>query len=466
MVWSILKKKLWCIPRGSRGRFRAYAVFHKPQEADSNRRRSRTLEQFSRDNTLVAPSRRRLEVELNGESHRLDSWALRDSCPCSSCIDQSTTQKLFDATAIPVGIQATDLEVNADGSFSVSWTEDVAGYASHRSYYPPGFLSRRSVKATEKTIRERHPRVLWERADLETVEHDLRVKYDDYITDERTLNNVTRRLLQYGIAFISNVPSNPDSVGNIGSRIGPLKNTIYGPTWDVRSRASAKNVADTSSDLGFHMDLLYYRDPPKLQILHFLKKSKQGGQSLFSDSFKAVSTLVRQNLDPSDPTFKPIIGQQVATVALITYMQRFHYRNNGHWLEYEHPTISLEGSLKFKEWSKVHERLVDISAFENALKAVRWSPPFRAPMFRKQSEMITPPLDYWIRGARLLKKEFERKEAIFETQIEEGTCVIFDNWRVLHGRRAFAGGERWLRGAYIDDDAFRQRVLRLDDSEK
>ena len=403
---------------------------------------------------------------LNGVSHRLDSWVLRDSCPCSSCIDHSTTQKLFDATAIPAEIQATDLEVNADGSFSVSWTEDVAGYVSHRSYYPPGFLSRRSMKATENNIRQRHPRILWERADLEAVERDLTVKYDDYISNDSTLNHVTHHLLQYGVAFISNVPSNPDSVGNIGSRIGPLKNTIYGPTWDVRSRASAKNVADTSSDLGFHMDLLYYKDPPKLQILHFLKKSKQGGQSLFSDSFKAVSTLVRRNLDPSDPTFKPVNAQQVAIVALINHMQPFHYRNNGYWLEYEHPTISFDGPLKFREWPKAHRRFVDTSRFENALKAVRWSPPFRAPMFRKQSGRDTPPLYYWIKGARLLKEEFERREAVFETQIEEGTCVIFDNWRILHGRRAFSGGERWLRGAYIDDDAFRQRVLKLDDSER
>ena len=454
------------MPRGSPGRFRAYGVLHQPYDTGSNQRRPRILEQSFRDNQMVVPSsRRRLDVELNGVSHRLDSWILRDSCPCSSCIDQSTTQKLFDATAIPVEIQATDLEVNADGSFSVSWTEDVAGYASHRSYYPPGFLSR-TRKATENNIRQRHPKILWERADLEAVEHDLTVKYDDYITDKTTLNHVTRKLLQYGIAFISNVPSNPDSVGNIGSRIGPLKNTIYGPTWDVRSRASAKNVADTSSDLGFHMDLLYYKDPPKLQILHFLKKSKQGGQSLFSDSFKAVSTLVRKNLDPSDPTFKPVTGQQVAIVALINYTQPFHYRNNGYWLKYEHAIISLDGSLIFKEWPKVYRRGVDISSFENALKAVRWSPPFRAPMFRKQSEKDNPPLDYWIKGARLLKEEFERKEAVFETQIEEGTCVIFDNWRILHGRRAFSGGERWLRGAYIDDETFRQRVLRLDDSEK
>ena len=108
-------------------------------------------------------------------------------------------------------------------------------------------------------------------------------------------------------------------------------------------------------------------------------------------------------------------------------------------------------------------RLLDASKFENALQAVRWSPPFRAPIPRQQNENKVPPLDYWIKGARLLQQTFERQEAVFETRMEEGTCVIFDNWRILHGRREFAGGERWLRGAYIDDDAFRQRVLKMND---
>ena len=60
--------------------------------------------------------------------------------------------------------------------------------------------------------------------------------------------------------------------------------------------------------------------------------------------------------------------------------------------------------------------------------------------------------------------EFERQEAIYQSRIEEGTCVIFDNWRILHARRAFSGGERWLRGAYIDNETFSQQVLKFDSS--
>jgi alpha-ketoglutarate-dependent taurine dioxygenase len=46
-----------------------------------------------------------------------------------------------------------------------------------------------------------------------------------------------------------------------------------------------------------------------------------------------------------------------------------------------------------------------------------------------------------------------------------GECVIFDNRRVLHARKAFevgdAGKERWLRGTYLDWDPYwsKMRVL-------
>ena len=102
---------------------------------------------------------------------------------------------------------------------------------------------------------------MWGNADLKAVKQDITFKYEDYMDNQRSLQDLTRRLFQYGIAFISDVPPRPEAVGFIGTRIGALQDTIYGPTWDVRSVPSAKNVANTSDNLGFHMDLLYYKDP-------------------------------------------------------------------------------------------------------------------------------------------------------------------------------------------------------------
>lgn len=58
------------------------------------------------------------------------------------------------------------------------------------------------------------------------------------------------------------------------------------------------------------------------------------------------------------------------------------------------------------------------------------------------------------------------EENIFELKLEEGDCVIFDNRRVVHARRAFdaQAGERWLKGAYVDDDVFFSRLRVLENS--
>lgn len=58
----------------------------------------------------------------------------------------------------------------------------------------------------------------------------------------------------------------------------------------------------------------------------------------------------------------------------------------------------------------------------------------------------------------------------YEYLLKEGDVVVFDNRRVLHARTAFAsknleddsGGDRWLKGCYIQADAVsdRARVLR------
>lgn len=141
-------------------------------------------------------------------------------------------------------------------------------------------------------------------------------------------------------------------------------------------------------------------------------------------------------------------------------MLPFHYKNNGQWLECSHPTIQLNKALRGCDSLDLSERLMDPAEFENNLEAVRWSPPFQAPLLMSPiyNDERVPELDRWRMGAKQLKEEFQREEAIFETRMEEGTCVIFDNWRVLHARRAFSGGERWLRGTYIDDITFRQQL--------
>jgi len=52
---------------------------------------------------------------------------------------------------------------------------------------------------------------------------------------------------------------------------------------------------------------------------------------------------------------------------------------------------------------------------------------------------------------------------VWNYRLQEGDLVIFDNRRTLHAREAFdaSAGERWLKGAYLDDDVYRSKLREL-----
>ena len=102
--------------------------------------------------------------------------------------------------------------------------------------------------------------------------------------------------------------------------------------------------------------------------------------------------------------------------------------------------INLSGKSK--------DRIIDIN----------YSPPFQAPFWDISNGL---PKNTYTRRAESMKRFkslLEDKKNIFELKMKPGECVIFHNRRVVHARRAFgnanaeSGGDRWLRGCYIDSD--------------
>ena len=187
----------------------------------------------------------------------LDNIVLRDSCSCAGCVDPSTKQKLFDTASIPFEVNATQPVVHSDGSVSVTWENDIPGYENHTSTYPEKLFSSTSgFELRNKAMQNIFPHVLWNRKAVE--EKIDPVDYASYMSSSATLHEALSRLQHYGLLFISSVPSDPKSVEAIANRIGPLRHTLYGSTWDVRSVPAAKNIAYTSSYLGFHMVSMYF----------------------------------------------------------------------------------------------------------------------------------------------------------------------------------------------------------------
>ena len=409
-------------------------------------------------------------ILLDGANRLFSPILLRDLCQCSQCVDPSTNQKYRPTTDIPASIQPESIE-QSDSGITIRWQNDVPGYGEDHLTNIPTNILRQYVHGGVTGIAHNtdflEPRTLCDAAEYSRLPD---VSYDEYMSSDSALYRVLQQLRTHGLAFVTGVPESEKSVSTVAERIGPVKNTFYGYTWDVRSVPEAKNVAYTSQDLGFHMDLLYMEQPPHLQLLHCIRSSSTGGASLFTDSFRSASDLLQSD----DEAFGKLASRHV----------NFHYNHPSSALYHQaRKTLEFDESMHtggtlrglqlyrrfLKQGAQVYRKDFGHRMPIDQLEAVSWSPPFQGPFGRKQDpdkasrlEQTNKELLQWHSAAQKFSQLIHRPEMIHERLMKPGECVLFDNRRVLHARKAFevgdVGKERWLRGAYLDKDPYLSKL--------
>lgn len=56
--------------------------------------------------------------------------------------------------------------------------------------------------------------------------------FADYLGDDRAVYEVMKQLRTHGLVFITQIPHLEDALVKIATRMGPMKDTFYGYTWD------------------------------------------------------------------------------------------------------------------------------------------------------------------------------------------------------------------------------------------
>lgn len=410
-----------------------------------------------RQRTFATPTGHQVPIDIDGVAQRISSVILRDHCHCERCVDPSSKQRHFSTAEIPANIQGHVVASN-DDEFTIRWMNDVPGVGvDHHTTLPLSDLRRYVNTGGFHETAKKPEKTYWNEEAFVGSGTDM--PYEAYMQDDSMLHAALAKLHTHGLLFLTGVPESEESVARIAERIGPLKNSFYGLTWDVRSVPQAINVAYTSQELGFHMDLLYMQYPPQLQFLHCMRSSAKGGASLFTDSFRACRELGQ--------------ADRAAFQVLASVPTAFHY---------DHPESHLYRRLRTvfhcKDGKAGPGQLTTTDIAEkDFLHWVNWSPPFQAP-FRNEgggswsSRDETRPIEKansamarWHDAAAKFNHLVHSPAGIHERMMKGGECVMFDNRRVLHARTAFdvgdAGKERWFRGAYVDDDAYasKWRVL-------
>ncbi|CAR29129.1 ZYRO0G01342p [Zygosaccharomyces rouxii] len=379
---------------------------------------------------------------------------LRDSSRSPKSVDPTTGQKLLTTSQLsrnPLSTTPISVQVTPEGKFvSIKW-EDGDSYN-----YPLEFIYKfkgSSFVTESMRITSPNPKTLfWDEETLNNHRDEVMgTDYEAYTHDDNHLYQLLRTLQKFGIVFINGVPQGDHgAIKKIAERIGPIRNTFYGETFDVKgANNETPNIAYSNLALPLHMDLLYMENVPEYQLLHTINNPKEGsgGVNVFVDGFRAANEV--RELDT------------ISYQALQNVPINYHYSRGDKRYYQSKPMI---------EHHESHKGNTLDDYFDGLIKAVNYSPPFQAP-FTFGIHAKSPESDAcksklaerhmfndFTNGLELFEDCITDKSNQFEIKLPPNSCVILDNRRVLHARSAYSSDSRWIKGCYMDKDTIISRL--------
>ncbi|KAM0750935.1 Trimethyllysine dioxygenase [Meredithblackwellia eburnea MCA 4105] len=355
---------------------------------------------------------------------------LRDHCREERSCHPVTKQRLVDTAQIPHDLSPESVRVEGE-TLVISWPKTSAEEA-YESNYPLDFLEKHAYDPPLEWEEEGVlPKMLW----TKDISKDIpTVRYEEVMSSEQGVYEWVKRIGIFGFCFVKEIPPTPEATEALIRRIAFIRETHYGAFWDFTADLKHGDLAYSDFYLRAHTDTTYFSDPCGLQLFHLLSPSTshKGGHNLLVDGFRAASILKKE---------RPDLYSLFSTLRVPSH---------------------ASGSGSDSCPSGVHmSPLVPQPVFTHDQKGelvqVRWNGDDRAPVGGKEFE---GKMDKWFEAVRVWEAILRSEEAELWTVMEQGTAIMFDNMRVLHGRSSFTG-ERRLCGGYVAGDDFRSRLKGL-----
>jgi trimethyllysine dioxygenase len=296
----------------------------------------------------------------------------------------------------------------AAGDVVVTWP------GGDESRLPVAFLHRYRSPAPA-TARLDTDRVLWDATSIgptPTITHDEVMAGDDGVAAW------LRLVARYGFCIVTGTPPTASATEELLGRIGYIRTTIFGGFWEFTADLQKADTAYTDLELRPHTDGTYSHDAPGLQLLHCLQFDGTGGESTMVDGFR-----IARDLREHAPTLHAVL----ASVAIPG-----QYLGDGSHLMAARPVLRHDHTGE----------LVQVS-FNNG---------DRAPFLLPHDEMtaVYEALTTFDRMANDPASQWRHV-------LRPGEALLFDNWRVLHGRTAYTGVRR-MCGAYLNHEDVESRL--------
>ena len=341
-----------------------------------------------------------------------ESWYpwlwLRDHATDAATIHPVTQQRLLDTAALAPDLRAA--AVTADHLVArITWRDaDV-------SELPVEFLYRfRSPDSAR--IATTQPPVVWDNATI--ADAPIRVDHDAVMRSDEGVHQWLSTVATYGFAIVTGTPATAAATEALIRRVGYVRETIFGGFWEFTADLKKADLAYTNHYLSAHTDGTYSHDAPGLQMLHGLYFDGTGGESTLVDGFKIAEVFRAKEPELFDVLSTVVIPGQ--------------YIGDGSHLMAARPVFRHDHT--------------------GALVQVSYNNSDRAPFLLPPDEM-----EQLYTALRAFDHLANSESMQWSEVLRPGDALLFDNWRALHGRRAYTG-KRTLCGAYLNHEDFESRL--------
>lgn len=348
---------------------------------------------------------RRLTLRARGVERDFAALWLRERAPDTKTLDALTGQRLIEAAELPLDLTIEHAAIEQE-TLALTFSD------GHRTTFALDALLGHADAGDDLS--------LWDA----TLSELPRADFSAALDDDGALLALLEALRRHGFVKVSGVPIEEDGMQALIDRIGPLRMTNWGGIADVKSVAHAYDLTMTQRGLEPHTDNPY-RDPiPGYIWLHCLSNAAEGGDSTLVDGFMAARRLKAENPDAFD--------------CLTRVASQFRYVDDSTHLESEGPLIELDSAGRISR-VRYNNRTERIDAYD------------------------ADTLERYYRARRHFYALITDEALTVHLKLEPGDMLIMDNYRLFHGRTAFAleGGVRHLRQGYVDRDSMASRRLVL-----
>ncbi len=345
----------------------------------------------------------------NSDSSYPFLW-LRENDPAG--FHKDTNERMTDLTSIPLDITLTKAFIK-DDVLMLNWSDSANSTRYNLDWlyhHKPG--KRASDPAA---IKKRCWRGGMGTDKLPTA------KAKELLEDDDALATWLENTQSFGLSLVTGLDARHDAGMEVAKRIGFLRETNFGTTFQVQSKPNPNNLAYTAVALPPHTDLPNQELPPGFQFLHCLANEAEGGGSTFADGL-AIATDLRAN---DIEAFNMLSS---VSIPFRFYDENTDIRSRKHVI-----TLNLDGEISEICFNAHIADFLDID------------PKLMKSYYRAYGKFM---------------KMTRSNAYLISLRLAVGEMVVFDNRRILHGRDAFnpETGFRHLHGCYVDRGEFESRL--------